>query len=745
MNSELHKTLTDFGVKHPQINLSKRRLLITLVHEQLKSADHANKEWSLQKIINVINFQKIVDTGLFDECRLDDQPPSATILKEIYLDIKKETRTIRYYKEMYDDLLDEAVNLKSLKSKSGMNANTYYMTKKGTDYFQNKYTEQNPGKTLPGLEMLGFANKLFSNLSDEDKQKWKDKLLRHEAKCSEKAEQYRGILDPEGLMIEMENRNKGTGSRGGTSRKRHGNDGLHSKTPILPDKPAIFYKRNLEYFQNFDDMDDENIKGNKFRTEEEYTDIEIINAEDLFGKADYSHRVYCIKCCMDQLQVFREEMRTYKLRNDDLTPTKSSKYPLNKTQMLLYRNDCLKMPIEPAKQGRDHYARANQIAPHLSKDIWDSLKQAERKRYLDEWAKSKENYLEIWKDWLDNLDEFNKNEILLGCSSKSGWGQKFHPYMVKDKLFEEEIQGKLEKFWYNCEMKKSLQGDISIKNRSNANASNLAVQLNSTTISQSHNVPSSPIKNMSDAINGVSSFVSDLLGDNNNRKRKGDNETTESFKSKQTKKSQETIFSSDSSDSDSSSDSEEQQPKKQVKKTTHNTSNLNGLLKSLQETESFSKTFKQKDVSISSVEDASKDSDNQLKKLAAVLNGGGDSKKNKNKKEKSIKIKSKIDENQNLKENTKKSKKKQKIPSPEASSSSSSDSDSSDSEEVQQKPKSKVISARKPIVHKKLVQSNNNGTVSFKNDSSSDDSDSSSSDDSVANVQPVKKKKKMAV
>lgn len=49
------------------------------------------------------------------------------------------------------------------------------------------------------------------------------------------------------------------------------------------------------------------------------------------------------------------------LCNDDLTPRRQAKYPLNKMESLVWRREVLNMPPEPQKLAKDHYAYSNSM------------------------------------------------------------------------------------------------------------------------------------------------------------------------------------------------------------------------------------------------------------------------------------------------------------------------------------------------------------------------------------------------
>ena len=82
------------------------------------------------------------------------------------------------------------------------------------------------------------------------------------------------------------------------------------------------------------------------------------NPEKLTAKFEAAlkiHQYLSIDLSMRSLQHYRNNMKCYKLRNDDLTPKQITKYPLNKTEYFIWRSTILRMPAEPVKSMKEYF------------------------------------------------------------------------------------------------------------------------------------------------------------------------------------------------------------------------------------------------------------------------------------------------------------------------------------------------------------------------------------------------------
>ena len=284
---------------------------------------------------------------------------------------------------------------------------------------------------------------------DSKRQKYLDKFKQEEQEWQEFYQKVLPIIDPEGISASASDKHKKS-RQPGTKSKSNGaaNElGLHRNKPKYPDKPSEFYVRNLEnYFsKDLDERDESTLKDNKSRETESPTDAEIADFEERFQICSKKDKLYCIECVMSQLQRYRAEMSTYKLRNDDLTPKKQKKYPLNRNEMLYWRLEILKMPREPCKSAKDHYAYEKSLSPNDATNEWDFMKKSVKTANVQAWEEHKRNYNSRWVEWCDGLSDFNKAEVLLWISVKHGAGSNALPYKV-DKLSEEEIHLMLKGF-----------------------------------------------------------------------------------------------------------------------------------------------------------------------------------------------------------------------------------------------------------------------------------------------------------
>jgi len=151
IDQSVQEQLEFYGFKYPQITITKRQRLIELANEQLAQNGFSHRNWSIQKMQGVINFDDIYNTGEFDNCNV-----SVHDLQELYESIKSKTRTTRYYNELYDDLLEES---RTLRLSKPSNVFAIYYKQKHASYKQ-KYPE------LKGHQLFSKAAMDFKNLKD---------------------------------------------------------------------------------------------------------------------------------------------------------------------------------------------------------------------------------------------------------------------------------------------------------------------------------------------------------------------------------------------------------------------------------------------------------------------------------------------------------------------------------------------------------------------------------------------------
>lgn len=243
------------------------------------------------------------------------------MLKEIYKNICSNTRSIRHYRECYEDMLDESVSL-HIKYRN-TTVGGYFLKKKGSKYFQDKYFAEH-NKELSSTQLLSYASKLFASFTEEEKKRWKEKQEKAHRKLDKLIFELMPVIDPgnenQALLEKQEHAAKTENLLGNDFKKltkasvkraikrEDEQTGMTRVKPKYPDQPCIFYQRNLKYFEeNEGELLDNKHKKNDPSQEE------VDEAEIVYASASKEHKLECMRCCMEQLKRYREEMSKYKL------------------------------------------------------------------------------------------------------------------------------------------------------------------------------------------------------------------------------------------------------------------------------------------------------------------------------------------------------------------------------------------------------------------------------------------------